>query len=106
MKRVSGVAAADASGSFTSPTSPDCGSILNKSRNCVDFGNGREQTPRNIIFSCGGTGDEYGQRDTNTVKLLEAIVRDEQQIIFYDPSVGTLSTLRRESGWHVAILIG
>ena len=43
--------------------------------------------PKNIIICCDGTGNEYGQHNTNVVKLYEAIVRDANQIAFYDPGV-------------------
>ena len=29
--------------------------------------------PKNIIICCDGTGNEYGQHNTNVVKLYEAI---------------------------------
>ena len=32
-----------------------------------------------------GTGNEYGPNNTNVVKLYEAIVRDADQVAFYDP---------------------
>ena len=62
--------------------------------------------PKNIIICCDGTGNEYGQQNTNVVKLYEAIVRDEQQIAFYDPGVGTFSILGRELGRRVGIGLG
>ena len=47
--------------------------------------------PRNIVVCCDGTGNEYGRHNTNVVKLYEALVRDTNQIAFYDPGVGTFS---------------
>ena len=80
--------------------------ILHRSRNCVYGGDGRKQMPKNIIVCCDGTGNEYGKENTNVVKLYEAIVRDEQQIAFYDPGVGTFSILGRELGRRVGIVLG
>ena len=62
--------------------------------------------PKNIITCCDGTGNEYGQHNTNVVKLYEAIVRDANQIAFYDPGVGTFSILGRELGRRVGIVLG
>ena len=62
--------------------------------------------PKNIIICCDGTGNEYGQHNTNVVKLYEAIVRDANQIAFYDPGVGTFSILGRELGRRVGIVLG
>ena len=62
--------------------------------------------PKNIIVCCDGTGNEYGQQNTNVVKLYEAIARDKQQIAFYDPGVGTFSILGRELGRRVGIVLG
>ena len=53
--------------------------------------------PKNIVVCCDGTGNEYGPNNTNVVKLYEAIVRDADQVAFYDPGVGTFSFLGRRS---------
>ena len=44
---------------------------------------------KNIIICCDGTGNEYGTYNTNVVATFEKIKRDNQQIGFYDPGVGT-----------------
>lgn len=44
---------------------------------------------KNIVVCCDGTGAQYGHTKTNVVKLFEAIVRDQEQVAFYDPGVGT-----------------
>ena len=62
--------------------------------------------PKNIIVCCDGTGNKYGQHNTNVVKLYEAIVRDAKQIAFYDPGVGTFSILGRELGRRVGTGLG
>lgn len=61
---------------------------------------------KNIIICCDGTGNEYGHNNTNVVKLYEAIVRNSEQIAFYDPGVGTFSHLGRELGRRVGIWLG
>ncbi|NIR49257.1 DUF2235 domain-containing protein [candidate division KSB1 bacterium] len=48
---------------------------------------------KNIVICCDGTGNEYGDRNTNVVKLFGIIEKDpEKQIAYYDPGVGTFST--------------
>ena len=44
---------------------------------------------KNIVICCDGTGNEYGVNNTNVVGLFKKIKRDEHQIGFYDPGVGT-----------------
>ena len=61
---------------------------------------------KNIVICSDGTNSEYGHRNTNVVKLYQAVVRDAGQIAFYDPGVGTFSYLGREFGRRVGILLG
>jgi len=61
---------------------------------------------KNIIICYDGTGAEYGENNTNVVKTFEAIIRDKEQIGFYDPGVGTFSFLGRTVGKRVGILLG
>ena len=61
---------------------------------------------KNIVVCYDGTSNEYGTHNTNVVKTFEAIVRDETQIAFYDPGVGTLSFLGRALGKKVGIVLG
>jgi len=47
---------------------------------------------KNIIICCDGTGNEYGNKNTNVVKLFDIIEKiPGKQIAYYDPGVGTLS---------------
>src|SRR5262245_58623619 len=47
---------------------------------------------KNIVVCCDGTGNEYGENNTNVVKLFRMIEKDPRsQIAYYDPGVGTLS---------------
>ena len=61
---------------------------------------------KNVVVCCDGTGNEYGDHNTNVVKLYEAVVRDANQTAFYDPGVGTFSVLGRGIGRPVGILLG
>lgn len=44
---------------------------------------------KNIIICCDGTGNEYGTDNTNLVQTCEVAVRSDDQIVYYDPGVGT-----------------
>ena len=61
---------------------------------------------RNIVVCCDGTGNEYGAHNTNVVGVFEAIVRDAEQVGFYDPGVGTFSTLGRGAGKWAGKVLG
>ena len=61
---------------------------------------------KNIVVCCDGTGNEYGRHNTNVVKLYEAVVRNAEQVAFYDPGVGTFSSFGRTLGRRVGILLG
>ncbi len=45
--------------------------------------------PRNIVICCDGTGNEYGENNTNVVLLHSLLEKDSRQLAFYDPGVGT-----------------
>ena len=62
--------------------------------------------PKNITICYDGTGNEYGNHNTNVVGVFEAIIRDQEQRGFYDPGVGTFSVLGRSLGRHVGTLLG
>ena len=61
---------------------------------------------KNIIMCYDGTGNEYGPNNTNVVGIFEAILRDDDQIAFYDPGVGTFDFLGRTVGKKVGTLLG
>lgn len=61
---------------------------------------------KNIVICFDGTGNEYGVNNTNVVHVFESILRNENQIAFYDPGVGTFSVLGRTLGKKVGILLG
>jgi hypothetical protein len=47
--------------------------------------------PKNIVLCCDGTGNEYGERHTNVLKLYSVLEKGDRQFTYYDPGVGTLS---------------
>ena len=49
---------------------------------------------RNIVICCDGTGNEYGENNTNVAKLFGLLIKDdrEKQVGYYDPGVGTFSS--------------
>jgi uncharacterized protein (DUF2235 family) len=61
---------------------------------------------KNIVICYDGTSNEYRQNNTNVVRTFEAIVRDNRQIGFYDPGVGTLSIFGRRIGRLIGIALG
>jgi uncharacterized protein (DUF2235 family) len=57
------------------------------------------------VVCIDGTGNEYGEHDTNVVKLYELIVRDTGQIAFHDPGVG-FSIFGHALGQQIGIILG
>jgi uncharacterized protein (DUF2235 family) len=48
--------------------------------------------PKNIVVCCDGTGNEFGDSNSNVVKLASALVIDEHQVSYYHPGVGTMGS--------------
>lgn len=46
--------------------------------------------PKNIVVCCDGTGNEFGEKNSNLIKLYRALVRDSRQVTYYHPGVGTM----------------
>ncbi|MCG8688913.1 MAG: DUF2235 domain-containing protein [Desulfobacterales bacterium] len=46
---------------------------------------------RNLIICCDGTGNEIKDNQSNVLKFYRLIKKDDTQIGFYDPGVGTIS---------------
>lgn len=44
---------------------------------------------KNIVLCCDGTGNEYGKNNTNVVELYSLSLKNERQVTFYDPGIGT-----------------
>ena len=47
---------------------------------------------KNIVICCDGTGNEFGDSNSNVVKLYKALVHDDSQIAYYHPGVGTMGS--------------
>jgi uncharacterized protein (DUF2235 family) len=47
--------------------------------------------PKNIIVCCDGTGNEVEANLSNVLKLYRIVRRNEDQVVFYHPGVGTIS---------------
>jgi uncharacterized protein (DUF2235 family) len=56
--------------------------------------------PRNLIVCCDGTGNIWGNgHDTNVVKLVRVLQKDDQQLVYYDPGVGTTDNFPPVGFW-------
>ena len=47
---------------------------------------------KNIVICCDGTGNEFGQSNSNVVKLYKVLAPSERQIAYYHPGVGTMGS--------------
>src|SRR2546422_3343383 len=47
---------------------------------------------KNIVICCDGTGDQFGEQNSNVVKLYQTLVSNASQIPYYHPGVGTMGT--------------
>ena len=60
---------------------------------------------KNIVVCCDGTGNEFGDNNSNVVKLCSMLVTNERQVTYYHPGVGTMGspTARTQlgKGWDV-----
>lgn len=48
------------------------------------------QLPKNIVICCDGTGNQVESRLSNVLKLFRLLQKDEQQLVYYSPGVGTV----------------
>jgi uncharacterized protein (DUF2235 family) len=46
--------------------------------------------PRNIVVCCDGTGNQYGDQNSNVVKLYWTLSEQDKQVAYYHPGVGTM----------------
>ena len=56
--------------------------------------------PKNIIILCDGTSNEISEDRTNILRLFGALTRDNKQIVFYDPGVGTFGAANAWSYYY------
>jgi uncharacterized protein (DUF2235 family) len=45
---------------------------------------------RNIVICCDGTNNQFEYENTNVVRLVQSLRRTTDQLVYYDPGVGTL----------------
>ena len=64
--------------------------------------------PKNIVICCDGAGDEFGDRNSNVIKLYGTLVQDnDQQIAYYHPGSGTMGSpdaLAKLAHWWTQML--
>ncbi len=49
----------------------------------------KNTTGKNIVICLDGTGNEFGDRNSNVIKLFSTLPRDKKQIAYYHPGLGT-----------------
>src|SRR6201998_571374 len=62
---------------------------------------------KNIVICCDGTGNEFGRRSSNVIKLYKTLICDRGQIAYYHPGVGTMgarNALTPVGQWWTQIL--
>ena len=62
---------------------------------------------KNIVICLDGTGKKFSENNTNVVHTVSLLIKNNQQVICYDPGVGTFDFLgkaRRKSG--MSLLLG
>ena len=65
--------------------------------------------PKNIVICCDGTGNEFGNRNSNVVKLFRVLdlTDPKLQVAYYDPGIGTMganNALTKTSKWFTKVL--
>jgi uncharacterized protein (DUF2235 family) len=55
--------------------------------------------PKNVVICCDGTGNEVGANLSNVLKLFRVVAKNDEQVVFYDPGVGTLGSSDAWSQW-------
>ena len=46
--------------------------------------------PKNIVICCDGTGNQIESRLSNVLKLFRILQKNDQQLVYYSPGVGTV----------------
>jgi uncharacterized protein (DUF2235 family) len=64
--------------------------------------------PKNIVICCDGTGNEFGDHNSNVVKLYGTLIIDgKQQVGYYHPGVGTMgaptASNRISKAWSMVV---
>jgi uncharacterized protein (DUF2235 family) len=48
--------------------------------------------PKNLVICCDGTGEEYGDNNSNVVKIYSLLENSARQVTYYHPGLGTLGS--------------
>src|SRR5215470_5044633 len=48
--------------------------------------------PKNIVLCCDGTAEEYGDNNSNVVKLYSLLENSPRQVTYYHPGLGTMGS--------------
>lgn len=56
---------------------------------------------KNIIVCCDGTGNEIKKNESNVLKFYRLLRKDETQVAFYHPGVGTISDSSAWEAWKI-----
>jgi len=62
---------------------------------------------KNLVICCDGTGNEFGEQNSNVVKLYEMLVCNEAQAAYYHPGIGTMgarNALTRIGKWWTRVI--
>ncbi|HEY5960643.1 MAG TPA: DUF2235 domain-containing protein, partial [Polyangiaceae bacterium] len=49
---------------------------------------------KNIVICCDGTSNQFGDVNTNVVRLVQVLEQSSAQLVYYDPGVGTMPAPR------------
>ncbi len=62
---------------------------------------------KNVVICCDGTGNEFGEQNSNVVKLYKILVSDAGQVTYYHPGIGTMgarNALTRVGKWWTRVI--
>src|SRR5947199_3602198 len=48
--------------------------------------------PKNIAICCDGTGEEFGDNNSNVVKIYSLLENSARQVTYYHPGLGTMGS--------------
>jgi uncharacterized protein (DUF2235 family) len=48
--------------------------------------------PKNLVICCDGTGEEYGDNNSNVVKIYSLLENSTRQLTYYHPGLGTMGS--------------
>src|SRR5262249_6629471 len=48
--------------------------------------------PKNLVICCDGTGEEFGDNNSNVVKIYSVLENSDRQFTYYHPGLGTMAS--------------